>query len=97
MDEIGFTCVGVRAEAYAAFPTLVFRLRITESSPEGVHAIAAHETARLLILDVNGVRLVVSTVADRDASPANLAKLQAIVDSVRVERIVAAPSASPAP
>ena len=64
---------------------------------EGMHAIAAHETARLLILDVNGVRLVVSTVADRDASPANLAKLQAIVDSVRVERIVAAPSASPAP
>jgi len=49
------------------------------------------------ILDVNGVRLVVSTVADRDASPANLAKLQAIVDSVHVERIVAAPATSPAP
>jgi hypothetical protein len=64
---------------------------------EGMHAIAAHETARLLILDVNGVRLVVSTVADRDASPATLAELQAIVDSVHVERIVAAPSASPAP
>jgi hypothetical protein len=39
VNEIGFTCVGVRAEAYAAFPTLVFRVRITEPSPEGVHAI----------------------------------------------------------
>jgi hypothetical protein len=39
VNELEFTCVGARAEAYAAFPTLVFRLRITEPSLEGVHAI----------------------------------------------------------
>ncbi|MEV4379839.1 DUF6084 family protein [Streptosporangium sp. NPDC049644] len=40
MAERAFDCVGVRAEAYAAFPTLVFRLRVTDPSPDGVHSIA---------------------------------------------------------
>ncbi|MER6173535.1 DUF6084 family protein [Streptosporangium sp. NPDC001681] len=40
MAELAFDCVGVRAEAYAAFPTLVFRLRVTDPSPDGVHTIA---------------------------------------------------------
>lgn len=40
MDELTFTCVDIRAEAYAAFPTLVFRLRVTDPSPDGVHTIA---------------------------------------------------------
>ncbi|GAA2900220.1 DUF6084 family protein [Streptosporangium fragile] len=40
MDELAFTCVGARAEAYAAFPTLVFRVRVTHPSPAGVHTIA---------------------------------------------------------
>ncbi|MGV9329538.1 DUF6084 family protein [Streptosporangium sandarakinum] len=39
MDEIAFTCLGARAEPYAAFPTLVFRLRVTEPSSAGVHAV----------------------------------------------------------
>ncbi|MFF5210883.1 DUF6084 family protein [Streptosporangium sp. NPDC000396] len=38
--ELGFDCVGARAEPHAAFPTMVFRLRVTEPSPNGVHAIA---------------------------------------------------------
>ncbi|MFI6455915.1 DUF6084 family protein [Streptosporangium amethystogenes] len=40
MAELAFDCVGIRAEAYAAFPTLVFRLRVTDPSPDGVHTIA---------------------------------------------------------
>jgi hypothetical protein len=63
---------------------------------EGMHAIAAHETARVLALDVNGVRLVVSTVADRDASAADLAELQAILDSIHIERRPT-PSGVPSP
>lgn len=40
LDELQFACLGARAEPYAAFPTLVFRLRVTEPSADGVHAIA---------------------------------------------------------
>ncbi|MBB2910943.1 hypothetical protein FHS43_002208 [Streptosporangium becharense] len=40
MDDLTFDCVGARAEPYAAFPTLVFRVRVTHPSPAGVHAIA---------------------------------------------------------
>ncbi|MDX3073791.1 DUF6084 family protein [Streptomyces sp. NPDC088354] len=40
MTDLGFTCTGVRADPYAAGPTLVFRLRITASGGERVHAIA---------------------------------------------------------
>ncbi|MGW5849034.1 DUF6084 family protein [Streptomyces sp. NPDC055254] len=35
-----FTCTGVRADAYAAGPTLVFRLRITADAGTRVHAMA---------------------------------------------------------
>ncbi|GAA4604746.1 DUF6084 family protein [Actinoallomurus liliacearum] len=34
-----FTCVGAQADPYAAVPTLVLRLRITDDTPGGVHAI----------------------------------------------------------
>ncbi|MFE3323605.1 DUF6084 family protein [Streptomyces sp. NPDC059176] len=40
MTEFGFTCTGVRADPYAAGPTLVFRLRITASPGTRVHALA---------------------------------------------------------
>ncbi|HEV2637163.1 MAG TPA: DUF6084 family protein [Actinocrinis sp.] len=40
MTEFSFTCVGVRADGYAAGPTLVFRLRITASEDTRVHALA---------------------------------------------------------
>ncbi|NKI41996.1 DUF6084 family protein [Streptomyces physcomitrii] len=40
MSELRFTCVGVRAEPYAAGPTLVFRVRITAPPGERVHALA---------------------------------------------------------
>ncbi len=40
MTELGFTCTGVRADAYAAGPTLVFRLRITAAGNARVHALA---------------------------------------------------------
>ncbi|MGW1894535.1 DUF6084 family protein [Streptomyces sp. NPDC002004] len=40
MTELDFTCTGVRADAYAAGPTLVFRLRITASDRAQVHALA---------------------------------------------------------
>ncbi|MFC9267282.1 DUF6084 family protein [Streptomyces zhihengii] len=40
MTEFSFSCLGVRADAYAAGPTLVFRLRITASPGTRVHALA---------------------------------------------------------
>ncbi|QIP83871.1 hypothetical protein GLX30_07135 [Streptomyces sp. Tu 2975] len=40
MTEFSFSCTGVRADAYAAGPTLVFRLRITASEGVRVHALA---------------------------------------------------------
>ena len=56
------------------------------------------EQLRLDILDVDGSRLVVGRINRPDsAGPADMAELQAIVDSIRVERVVAAPSASPVP
>ncbi|GIH62650.1 DUF6084 family protein [Microbispora siamensis] len=39
-DGLRFDCLDARPEPYAASPTLVFRLRVTDPSPEGVHAIA---------------------------------------------------------
>ncbi|MFJ5273365.1 DUF6084 family protein [Streptomyces sp. NPDC088358] len=40
MTEFSFTCTGVRADRFAAGPTLVFRLRVTASGDEPVHAVA---------------------------------------------------------
>ncbi|MEU6014861.1 DUF6084 family protein [Streptomyces sp. NPDC047515] len=40
MTEFTFTCTGVRADPYAAGPTLVFRLRVTASPGARVHAMA---------------------------------------------------------
>ncbi|MGA5097104.1 DUF6084 family protein [Streptomyces lavendulocolor] len=40
MTDFAFTCTGVRADPYAAGPTLVFRLRITASDQARVHALA---------------------------------------------------------
>ncbi|MFB7463449.1 DUF6084 family protein [Streptomyces sp. NPDC056224] len=40
MTDLAFTCTGVRADAYAAGPTLVFRLRITAAGDTRVHALA---------------------------------------------------------
>ncbi|MGW3680228.1 DUF6084 family protein [Streptomyces prasinus] len=40
MSGFTFACTGVRADAYAAGPTLVFRLRVTASPDTRVHALA---------------------------------------------------------
>jgi hypothetical protein len=40
VTDLSFSCTGVRADAYAAGPTLVFRLRITASESTRVHALA---------------------------------------------------------
>ncbi|MFE6099103.1 DUF6084 family protein [Streptomyces laurentii] len=40
MTEFSFACTGVRADAYAAGPTLVFRLRVTATPGTRVHALA---------------------------------------------------------
>jgi hypothetical protein len=40
MIALGFQVLGVRAEPYAAVPTLMFRLRITEETGERIHTIA---------------------------------------------------------
>ncbi|MFJ3308904.1 DUF6084 family protein [Streptomyces sp. NPDC086549] len=39
MTGLSFVCTGVRADPYAAGPTLVFRLRITKPDDEPVHAL----------------------------------------------------------
>lgn len=40
MTDFSFACTGVRADRYAAGPTLVFRLRVTASGDTPVHALA---------------------------------------------------------
>ena len=40
MTELGFEVLDVRPQEHAASPHLLFRLRVTESSGEAVHAIA---------------------------------------------------------
>ena len=40
MTDLGFTVLGARAEPYAAVPTLMFRLRITETTGERIHTLA---------------------------------------------------------
>ncbi|RSS62254.1 DUF6084 family protein [Streptomyces sp. WAC06614] len=40
MTDLDFTCTGVRADPYAAGPTLLFRLRITAPPQTRVHALA---------------------------------------------------------
>lgn len=40
MAELGFDCLDVAPERYGTGPTLLFRLRITESSGEPIHSIA---------------------------------------------------------
>lgn len=40
MTDLDFSCTGVRADPYAAGPTLVFRLRITAAPDTRVHALA---------------------------------------------------------
>lgn len=40
MSDLEFTVIDAVPEQYAATPTLVFRLRVTESSGEPIHAIA---------------------------------------------------------
>jgi Family of unknown function (DUF6084) len=40
MSELVFDCLGAEAERYAAAPTLLFRLRIAETTGETIHAIA---------------------------------------------------------
>ncbi|MBP2706528.1 hypothetical protein JOL79_22215 [Microbispora sp. RL4-1S] len=39
-DDLSIECLGARADPYAAAPTLVFRLRLADPAPEGVHAVA---------------------------------------------------------
>ncbi|MCX5259632.1 DUF6084 family protein [Streptomyces canus] len=40
MTAFSFACIGVRADQYAAGPTLVFRLRVTAADNARVHALA---------------------------------------------------------
>ncbi|MEU8544231.1 DUF6084 family protein [Streptomyces sp. NPDC048717] len=47
MTEFSFACAGVRADPYAAGPTLVFRLRVTATPGTRVHALALRCQIRL--------------------------------------------------
>jgi Family of unknown function (DUF6084) len=47
MPELAFDCIEVRADPYAAGPTLVFKLRISETTGERVHAIALRVQLRI--------------------------------------------------
>ncbi|GAA4996048.1 DUF6084 family protein [Uniformispora flossi] len=62
MTGVSFACTEVRADPYAAGPTLVFRLRITASEGERVHALALRcqlriEPARRSYSDTEGAGL----------------------------------------
>jgi hypothetical protein len=52
---------------------------------------------RIWILDVDGVRLVVSALSSATATAADRAELQAVIDSVRIVRPEASPAPLPAP
>jgi hypothetical protein len=45
--ELVFDCIGVKSDPYAAGPTLVFRLRVGETTGERVHAIALRGQIRI--------------------------------------------------
>ena len=47
MPELVFDCIDVRADPYAAGPTLVFKLRISETAGVRVHAIALRVQLRI--------------------------------------------------
>jgi len=47
MPDLVFDCIEVRADPYAAGPTLVFKLRISETTGERVHAIALRVQLRI--------------------------------------------------
>ncbi|MDQ3432916.1 MAG: DUF6084 family protein [Actinomycetota bacterium] len=47
MSELVFDCTGVRAERYAAVPTLTFALRVAETTGERIHAIALRSQIRI--------------------------------------------------
>ncbi len=47
MSELAFSVLGVRAEKYAAVPTLMFRLRIDQASGTPVHAILLRTQIRI--------------------------------------------------
>jgi hypothetical protein len=62
MIDFVFDCLGARAEPYAAAPTLMFRLRITETSGRPVRAVALRcqvriEPIRRHYSDVEAARL----------------------------------------
>ena len=46
-DDLAFECVDVRPEEYGASPTLLFKLRITETNGAKVHAIALRVQIRI--------------------------------------------------
>ena len=47
MSELSFDCVGARAERYALAPTIVFRLRVSESTGEAVHCMVLRSQIRI--------------------------------------------------
>lgn len=63
MSELAIEVIGARAEAYAAVPTLLLRLAITEPSGDPVHAIALRaqiqiEPQRRRYTDEEGAKLL---------------------------------------
>ena len=75
-------------------PAGVYRTGVAQGPP---YWTAERPDNRIWILDVDGVRLVLSALSERTASQADLAMLQAVIDSIRVVRPDASPSAPPAP
>lgn len=75
-------------------PVGVYRTGVPHGPP---YWTAERPNNRIWILDIDGVRLVVSALSERTASEADLAMLQAVIDSIRVVRPGASPSAPPAP
>jgi hypothetical protein len=47
VSALAFAVLDARAEPFAAVPTMSFRVRITDDSGEGVHAIALHTQLRI--------------------------------------------------
>ena len=73
-------------------------LQILWTAPQGAPvtdggaALSGNESGRILVLDAGGARVAITRAYDASHSEADLAEMQAIVDSVRIERGPIAPA-----
>jgi hypothetical protein len=94
--------VSVRQDAGCASSDFALFSHPTDSylpvGPKGPPFFAAElPNLRIWIVDIDGVRLVISALSAREATPSELAALQEVIDSIGILRPDASPPPEPAP